>query len=316
VHTDRQAGPAGEALSAARAKTLAGLVTAAGVDLSNLTAVGMGSRLPKDEGRTREGNEVNDRVEIVVHPASVTVRDSRSLPALKDRERVVISLSYTKGPQVQRLVVSDLLPKGAVYVAGSAFYQGRAREPQVRGDRLVWDIGDRSPSFAEQLTYVVQRGADPLEQDGTVSVVYRSDGRDLTRSFGPSAAPPVPTVKDVCLKCHSTLLAQTFKHGPADAGYCVLCHDPHASTNRAWLRKTSWDLCTTCHTEKASGVHVVAGLAQDFTHPTRLKSDPLRPGRRLACSSCHDPHSAESAFLFINDVKSRSELCRLCHPKK
>jgi predicted CXXCH cytochrome family protein len=129
-------------------------------------------------------------------------------------------------------------------------------------------------------------------------------------------AKPGLTVKGTCLKCHAEIAARTFKHGPADAGYCNLCHDPHASSQAAWLRKPAWDLCTTCHTDKASGVHVVAGFVAGKTHPTRFKPDPMRPGKRLTCASCHDPHGAESRDLFVYGARSSSDLCKKCHMKK
>jgi predicted CXXCH cytochrome family protein len=107
-----------------------------------------------------------------------------------------------------------------------------------------------------------------------------------------------------------------FKHGPIDAGYCTLCHDPHASENAAWLRRPSWDLCTTCHEEKATGRHVIAGFKSNASHPTKQKRDPARRGKRMTCVSCHAPHSAASRDLFAFGVKERFELCVFCHEKK
>ena len=124
------------------------------------------------------------------------------------------------------------------------------------------------------------------------------------------------TVKEACMKCHEGVMVGEFKHGPVDAGYCNLCHDPHASHNPAWLRKSSWELCTTCHAEKASGVHVVAGFVSGFTHPTKGKRDPAQRGKRLSCASCHSPHSAASKDLYAYNVKTRFELCGICHAKK
>ncbi len=124
------------------------------------------------------------------------------------------------------------------------------------------------------------------------------------------------TAKDACLKCHGGIYSGKFRHGPPDAGYCTLCHDPHASPNPAWLRKSSWDLCSTCHPEQGSGVHVVAGFAKGKTHPTKNKKDPSRPGERFSCPSCHEPHSAEHQYFYAYGARSRTEMCARCHGKK
>lgn len=124
------------------------------------------------------------------------------------------------------------------------------------------------------------------------------------------------TVKETCLKCHGGIDSGKFRHGPVEAGHCTLCHDPHASRYPAWLRKSSWDTCTTCHPEQGSGVHVVAGFATGKTHPTKRKKDPSRPGERFSCASCHEPHSAEHQYLYAFGSKSRTEMCAKCHGKK
>lgn len=118
------------------------------------------------------------------------------------------------------------------------------------------------------------------------------------------------------MTCHIDAVSAVFKHGPVDAGYCNLCHDPHASHNPAWLRKPAWMLCTTCHAEKAGGVHVVAGFVSEFSHPTRNRRDPVRPGKRLSCVSCHAPHGAETPDMLAYGVKNRFELCNICHGKR
>jgi predicted CXXCH cytochrome family protein len=130
-----------------------------------------------------------------------------------------------------------------------------------------------------------------------------------------STAKQALTIRETCDQCHGGMLEKQFKHGPVDAGYCTLCHDPHASPNNAWLRKPGWELCTTCHAGQGRGVHVVAGFAKGSSHPTKGRRDPSRPGKRLSCASCHEPHSAASQYLLAFEVKRRSELCRYCHKK-
>ena len=298
------------ALTWARARTLLAFLKASGVASKRIIAVGMGDRLPKAPNKTQEGREHNNRIEVVLYPPDVKVINSRKLPVLKDRDQVIVGLAYSQGPSVKNLRVVERLPKGLKYIKGSGFIAGRTVEPKISRNELVWSLGNREGSFAESLIYTVKKsaGASPIPE--SVNIVYDYRGRDLAREFDPKAPPEHShTVKEACLQCHAGIDSKKFKHGPVDAGYCTLCHDPHASPYWAWLRKPTWSLCTTCHTEKASGAHVVAG------HPTRNKSDPSRPGKRLSCASCHEAHSAVSHQLLAYDVKSRMELCSICHKK-
>jgi predicted CXXCH cytochrome family protein len=90
----------------------------------------------------------------------------------------------------------------------------------------------------------------------------------------------------------------SFKHGPVDAGYCTVCHDPHASEKADGLRKSVWDLCVTCHFEKVTEKHVLVGMKkkrnlatrQNLNHRGTETADLFRLSR---------PHSGESSHLFI-----------------
>jgi predicted CXXCH cytochrome family protein len=76
------------------------------------------------------------------------------------------------------------------------------------------------------------------------------------------------------------------------------------------LKKPINQLCSGCHPEvvsKTSG-HPVA------RHPVSAPSDPLRPGRPLVCSSCHDPHWSNNVFMLIEPISS-GQLCRRCHAR-
>jgi predicted CXXCH cytochrome family protein len=72
----------------------------------------------------------------------------------------------------------------------------------------------------------------------------------------------------------------------------------------------------TCHEEKAGDVHAITGYVKGISHPTRGKHDPARPGKRFTCTSCHEPHSAFTKDLYQFEVKTRIELCAVCHRKK
>lgn len=126
-------------------------------------------------------------------------------------------------------------------------------------------------------------------------------------------------VLDLCYTCHvvqkNYFFSAKYQHGPTSTGRCTICHNPHGSPNPFWLKRAPWDLCTSCHFEKATGRHVIAWGPSGDTHPTRGRPDPMRPERELACNSCHNPHAANSQYLWNFDAKRHTELCQTCHKK-
>lgn len=303
-----------QALSAGRAKNLLQLLKESGLTQKKAAAVGMGAKLPKAPNTTEEGRAANNRIEIVVYPPDVPVINSQKMPFLKDRERVIVSASYSQGPPIGKLRIVESVPKGMEYIKGSGLFKGRPVEPKVAGSELVWPLGDMDSGFSEMLSYQVKKKVDgPIPEATKIRYVFHE--QEQTREFDPKVpAQKAFTVMETCLKCHGDVMSGTFKHGPSDAGYCNLCHDPHASPFPAWTRKPTWDLCTTCHVELGDSGHVVAGLG-DKGHPTRNKRDPARPGKRLTCSGCHDPHSGENPNIFAYQIKNRADLCSICHRK-
>lgn len=307
------------ALTKARAAAVTSLLTQLGLNGKKRTiAVGMGDTLPKAPNTTPEGREKNNRIEIVLSPPGVKITNSAKLPILKDRERVMVSLSYTNGPAVRKFKVVDKLPQNTQYLTGTSFFRGRGKEPKIKGSEMVWELGDQGQGFADLLSYVIKKGKKAEPVTGAVAIRYTTFADStVTRVFDPKiSARKSYTVKEACSKCHPAMLSAPYKHGPVDAGYCNFCHDPHASQYSAWLRKSSWELCTTCHDEKAADVHVIAGYLKGLSHPTRGNRDPARPGKRFSCVSCHEPHSAFTYELYQFEAKTRYELCAVCHRKK
>jgi predicted CXXCH cytochrome family protein len=303
-------------LTAARARTLTALFKEAGVGEKRVLAVGMGEKMPKSANSTAEGKELNNRIEMVVYPSDVKVLNSQKLPVLKDRERVVVTLTYSKGPQLRKLRVVERVPKGMRYVKGSGFLKGRPTEPKVTGAELVWVFGDMNANFNETLYFTLKKGTNQAAIPPVTRVAYRAFDREQFRVFDPKTPAQLgSTVAETCQKCHPGMTDGKFKHGPVDSGYCTLCHDAHASSNSAWLRKPVWDLCSTCHPDQGNGIHVVAGYIKSFSHPTKGKKDQARPGKSLSCSSCHDPHKGEHEYFFAYDLNNRFDLCKRCHKK-
>ncbi len=119
---------------------------------------------------------------------------------------------------------------------------------------------------------------------------------------------------DLCVGCHDDKrksgkkIIGFYPHGIVYGGGCVVCHNPHASENRFQLYKPINDLCVSCH---PSLVDVEKGHPVG-NHPLKSKVDPLRKGRELSCTSCHNPHGSSFKYLLIGDILG-GHVCNKCH---
>ena len=130
---------------------------------------------------------------------------------------------------------------------------------------------------------------------------------------------PVP---ELCNGCHDrALFTKNVQHGPAAAGLCLKCHDPHSSRYASLLVTEPVRLCGMCHATALSERHLIngtagkghpVGMVKEMDDRKRIK-DPFRKGKRFCCVSCHDPHSADTAFLVRFPMKSAMEICKNCH---
>jgi predicted CXXCH cytochrome family protein len=122
---------------------------------------------------------------------------------------------------------------------------------------------------------------------------------------------------DLCIACHSNkanLVSEKdrvpYVHGVIFGNGCVACHNPHATDEQFMLNKPINTLCLSCHQTvlaKSPG-HPVA------RHPVAGPKDPLRPGRALVCTSCHEPHGSSHQYFLI-ETKLGGRLCRGCHKR-
>ena len=102
----------------------------------------------------------------------------------------------------------------------------------------------------------------------------------------------------LCFSCHSTVQAQfalpTHHRVPEGFMKCTDCHNPHGTNNQPMLRKTAWEGCIDCHTEKR-GPFVYEHAA--------VKVE--------GCAGCHSPHGTVNRQLLLR--REGRYLCLQCH---
>lgn len=120
-------------------------------------------------------------------------------------------------------------------------------------------------------------------------------------------------VNITCGMCHpEKYRPDVLTPHPAVIQYgCTICHDPHASDHPFRLHKPIVEMCTRCHDGYDDGYHVVQ-RPTGGGHPIGGKDDPLREGRELVCTSCHDPHGTENPRMWYRAYQ-RLALCVECH---
>ena len=79
---------------------------------------------------------------------------------------------------------------------------------------------------------------------------------------------------DLCYLCHEDF-SYSFAnlHGPVEAGYCSICHEPHMSKYEKLLQLRGNGLCLKCHVE-------FKDKQPEFHHPVDDNN----------CVTCHNPH--------------------------
>jgi len=129
---------------------------------------------------------------------------------------------------------------------------------------------------------------------------------------------PFQPVSSKCIQCHQefseSMYNANYAHGPAISGYCNICHEPHSSNNRYLLNAEVNKLCNNCHTEKKSGVHVLANFTGQ-THPTSGVTVNTT-GEEISCVSCHNPHYGRVPQMFQDGAEKFMTLCAKCHEDK
>ena len=103
---------------------------------------------------------------------------------------------------------------------------------------------------------------------------------------------------NLCFMCHKVVEGQFAlpNHHKVPEGLmkCTDCHNAHGTRSQPMLRKTSWEACVACHTEKR-GPYV-------FEHAS-VKIE--------GCVTCHSPHGTVSRMMLLR--REDRFLCLQCH---
>jgi len=130
-------------------------------------------------------------------------------------------------------------------------------------------------------------------------------------------------VPDLCFTCHTT---EDFKgkvvHKPVAEGLCYDCHVTHTGQFKNLLKFDGNEVCRKCHEKIFKSPHPatppppslrIKASGSSSGHPIDRGDDPKRPGRKMACVSCHNPHSSDWKGLFRYKADKPADLCQHCH---
>jgi predicted CXXCH cytochrome family protein len=92
---------------------------------------------------------------------------------------------------------------------------------------------------------------------------------------------------ELCYKCHEFLQpaeSTGYVHGPAAAGACLYCHEPHATEKEHWLKESIPELCYGCHDKVA--------IDSIRNHSEESYS---------TCNKCHQGHAGSDKYFLKQD---------------
>ncbi len=182
-------------------------------------------------------------------------------------------------PQVIVAGTEDGMKDGSVEVS----LNGRAQPPAALSNGVFsfpLTLGDgtnrltlRAGSSVAEIVYEVREGGRYRFHPGFLE---GECGECHDGGAGGGMAPG--SHPDLCHSCHDRKDEARFLHGPVGAGQCTFCHDPHGSSEPAFLSAGGGKLCRSCHDQPGSSAH-------------------MKDSRERACTECHNPHGSGKKFF-------------------
>jgi predicted CXXCH cytochrome family protein len=126
-----------------------------------------------------------------------------------------------------------------------------------------------------------------------------------------------------CITCHkigraaAKFARPTMEHPKTQ---CIICHNPHDSTNRHFLKKPHAQMCADCHTDftggMAKGMHPLGAMRYDVPKVlVDAGAETFGNSRELTCLICHSTHSSAQDPLLVLPADT-NQLCLSCHEKE
>lgn len=214
-----------------------------------------------------------------------------------------------------------LLASGAAAAAPAPFRVLAPADGERRAGDALWLVvrSARPPQVALDGQAVAPTRSDGkvhhwrlqgLRPEGSRISVEQDGQRTVLAAHGRSEAPALFHARPAegCAECHSLGEKGCTEchrwpggnHAGVLAEGCLRCHEPPA-----WRPRELAPLCGACHPDYAAGKH------PRLRHPLTSARDPLRPGRKLDCASCHDPHAPRC--LGCLGKQELREWCKECH---
>lgn len=148
-------------------------------------------------------------------------------------------------------------------------------------------------------------GARGAKGGRSAGVGWRSSmaGKDILRR----------PVDELCLPCHDDFSQSSagneglWIHGPVSSGWCVMCHDPHASPyENLLLDGAIANLCAGCH--RGEDLLATTREHRNESAPAGDETGELEKVVSLAkdCTFCHDPHRGRDQRLLRVDYGTRA----------
>ena len=85
--------------------------------------------------------------------------------------------------------------------------------------------------------------------------------------------------EQLCFRCHTFPMVRR-QHGPVVAGGCLVCHDPHRSSNSFLLVAEAKEFCFYCHDKN------------------EVMTRDAHRGVDISCTECHNPHGSDNDYFF------------------
>jgi DmsE family decaheme c-type cytochrome len=141
----------------------------------------------------------------------------------------------------------------------------------------------------------------PIGEHGK-SILRKGEKRAPIINFGPKSVVSFEKQNEICLGCHATDRRISWKgssHDQVDVS-CTSCHKVHAPRDRVLAKNEQPEVCYQCHKQQR------ADFYKPSVHPVRFGV--------MACSQCHNTHSAVTASLLARPTLNQT--CYGCHPEK